>query len=250
MSDTVIEVKNLTKKFGSFTAINDISFSVEEGEIIGLLGPNGAGKTTILRMLLSVIIPDSGEIILLGKNLFSQREEILKYVNFTFINNFSGGRLSVAEILKFFALLYEVKDINNKINSLLSRFEITHLKNKKTRELSSGEVARVAICKALINNPRILLLDEPTANLDPDIADRTRALIKEIKKEFQMTVIYTSHNMQEVEEMCDKIIFLNHGKIVIQGSPLEITQKIIHESAVEPSIQEVFLRISRGDLHE
>lgn len=250
MNDTVIDVKNLTKKFGSFTAVNDISFSVEEGEIIGLLGPNGAGKTTILRMLLSVIIPDSGEIILLGKNLLSQREEILKYVNFTFINNFSGGRLSVDETLKFFALLYEVKDIKNKINSLLERFEIAHLKNKKTRELSSGEVARVSICKALINNPRILFLDEPTANLDPDIADRTRRLIKEIKKEFQMTVLYTSHNMQEVEEMCDKIIFLNHGKIVVQGSPLEITQQIIHESAVEPSIQEVFLRISRGKNHE
>lgn len=246
----IVEVKNLRKKFGKITAVDDISFSINTGEIMGLLGPNGAGKTTSIRMMLSLIIPDSGKISILGKDLFLNREEILKQVNFTFVNNTFGGRLTVKEILLFFAKLYEVNNVERIINDLLEKFDISNLRDKKTRELSSGELSRIALCKAMINKPKILFLDEPTASLDPDIADKTRILIKDIQKQFDMTILYTSHNMHEVEEMCDRIIFLHKGRIIISGTPLEITKEIIHESAKEPAMREVFIKISRGDLDE
>jgi len=250
----VVEVKNLTKKFGpagaGLTAVDNISFSIKTGEIVGLLGPNGAGKTTTLRMLLTYITPDSGSIIIFGKELFSHREEILKKVNMTFVNNTFGARLSILETLNFFAKLYEVHNAEQMISSLLEKFELSEMQNKKTRELSSGELSRLALCKALINSPKILFLDEPTASLDPDMADRTRKLLKEIQGQNGMTILYTSHNMHEVEEMCDRIIFLNKGKIIITGTPLEITRKIIQESSKEPALREVFLRISRGESYE
>lgn len=246
----LVEVRNLTKNFKGAKAVDGISFDIHEGEIVGLLGPNGAGKTTTIRMMLSLIIPDSGEIRILGKDLSFNREEILKQVNFTFVNNTFGGRLTVKETLIFFAKLYEVDEADNIIKDLLEKFEISNLKNKKTRELSSGELSRIALCKAMINKPKILFLDEPTASLDPDIADKTRILIKDIKRQYGMTILYTSHNMHEVEEMCDRIIFLHKGKIIIFGTPLEITREIIHESAKEPAMREVFIKISRGDLDE
>ena len=232
------------------TAVDNISFSIKEGEIVGLLGPNGAGKTTTIRMMLTFIVPDAGQINILGKNLFLHREEILKQVNFTFVNNTYGGRLTVYETLIFFAKLYEVADYGKIITKLLKQFEVEHLKNKKTRELSSGELSKVALCKALLNNPKILFLDEPTASLDPDMADKARKSIKDVQREYGTTILYTSHNMHEVEEMCDKIIFLHQGKIIISGTPLEITKKILHESAKEPAMREVFIKISRGDLGE
>lgn len=251
MDNLIVEVNHLTKKFGpagaGFTAVDDISFSIKEGEIVGLLGPNGAGKTTTIRMMLTLITPEAGQINIFGKDLFSNREEILKKVNFTFVNNFLGGRLTVNEMLIFFAKLYEVSNEKEKIDNLLARFEMSGFKNKKTRELSSGELSRVALCKALLNNPEVLFLDEPTASLDPDMADKTRKLIKEIQRQDRMTILYTSHNMHEVEEICDRIVFLNKGKIVISGTPLEITKKIINESASEASLREVFIKISRGE---
>lgn len=246
----LVEVRNLTKNFKGAQAVDGISFDIHEGEIVGLLGPNGAGKTTTIRMMLSLIIPDSGEIRILGKDLSLNREEILKQVNFTFVNNTFGGRLTVKETLNFFAKLYEVNEADKIIKDLLEKFEISNLKNKKTRELSSGELSRIALCKAMINKPKILFLDEPTASLDPDIADKTRILIKDIKRQYGMTILYTSHNMHEVEEMCGRIIFLHKGKIIISGTPLEITREIIHESAKEPAMRDVFIKISRGDLDE
>lgn len=246
----LVEVRNLTKNFKGAKAVDGISFDIHEGEIVGLLGPNGAGKTTTIRMMLSLIIPDSGEIHILGKDLSFNREEILKQVNFTFVNNTFGGRLTVKETLNFFAKLYEVNEADKIIKDLLEKFEISNLKDKKTRELSSGELSRIALCKAMINKPKILFLDEPTASLDPDIADKTRILIKDIKRQYGMTILYTSHNMHEVEEMCDRIIFLHKGKIIISGTPLEITREIIHESAKEPAMRDVFIKISRGDLDE
>ena len=250
MADNIVEVNNLTKKFGKFTAVSDISFSIKEGEVVGLLGPNGAGKTTTLRMMLTFITPDAGKIAIFGKDLFLHREEILKKLNVTFVSSTFGGRLNVYEILKFFALLYEVEDSSNKIKELVNKFEITHLLKKKLRELSSGEVSRVALCKAFVNSPKILFLDEPTASLDPDMADKTRKLLLDIKKQMGITILYTSHNMHEVEEMCDRIIFLHKGKIVITGTPLEITQKILQERSDEPSLREVFLKISREGTNE
>lgn len=254
MAEKIVEVNHLTKKFGPrtdrITAVDDISFSINEGEIVGLLGPNGAGKTTTIRMMLTLITPESGEIKIFGKNLYEYREEILKRVNFTFVNSLGGGRLTVDEILIFFSKLYEVEDARGKINDLLERFGITQFKNKKTRELSSGELSRVALCKALLNSPKILYLDEPTASLDPDMAEKTRKMIMDIQKQFSMTILYTSHNMHEVEEICERIIFLQKGKIVISGTPLEITQKVIHGGAKEPSLREVFIKLSRENSYE
>ena len=246
MDEPIIEVTNLTKTFGKFVAVDDVSFSIRQGEIVGLLGPNGAGKTTTIRMLLTLITPDAGKISIFGKDLFTDREEILKKVNFTFVGNNFGGRLTVYEIINFFAKLYEVENAKKKIEELLSLFDLNKHKNKKTRELSSGEMSKVALCKALLNSPKILYLDEPTASLDPDMADTTRKLIKKFQIEHDMTIIYTSHNMHEVEEMCNRIIFLNYGKIIISGTPLEITKKVLQYSAKEPSLREVFIKISRG----
>lgn len=254
MDNLVVEVKNLTKKFGpptgGFTAVDNISFSIKEGEIVGLLGPNGAGKTTTIRIMLTFITPDAGDIYVFGKKLFQYREEILKRVNVTFVNNTFGGRLSVVEILKFFGMLYEVRDIDEKIEELLTKFGINNLRNKKIRELSSGELSRVALCKAFINSPKVLYLDEPTASLDPDMADQTRKLLLEMKEQYGLTILYTSHNMHEVEEVCDRIIFLHKGKIVAAGTPLEITQKFLKEDSKEPALREVFIRISRGEAYE
>lgn len=250
MNNVIVEVKNLTKKFGDYCAVDNISFSIEKGEIVGFLGPNGAGKTTTIRMLLTLITPDSGKISIFSKDLYQNREEILKNVNFTFVNNNYGGRLTVYEILNFFAKLYEVENTKKKIEELLARFDLIKYRNKKTRELSSGEVSRVGLCKALLNSPKVLYFDEPTASLDPDMADKTRKLIRELQAQYGITIIYTSHNMHEVEEMCNRIIFLNRGKIIISGTPLEITKKILQESAKEPSLREVFIKLSRGDNYE
>lgn len=254
MDKIIVEVKNLTKRFGApnsgFTAVNDISFSIKTGEILGLLGPNGAGKTTTIRMMLTFIIPDAGDIQVFGKELFRNREDILKKVNCTFVNNTFGGRLSVIEVLKFFGMLYEVENLDEKIEELLLKFGINNLRNKKIRELSSGELSRVALCKAFINSPKILYLDEPTASLDPDMADQTRKLLLEMKNQYGLTILYTSHNMHEVEEVCDRIIFLHKGKIVATGTPLEITQKFLKENSKEPALREVFIRISRGETYE
>jgi ABC-2 type transport system ATP-binding protein len=246
MDNPIIKVDRLTKRFGKYTAVHDISFSIKRGGIVGLLGPNGAGKTTTIRMLLTLITPDSGKISVFGKDLYRDREEILKNVNFTFVANNFGGRLTVYEMLYFYGILYEVENAKKKIEKLLARFELTEFKGKKTRELSSGELSRVALCKALLNSPKILYLDEPTASLDPDMADKTRKLIGKLQKEYGITIIYTSHNMHEVEEMCQRIIFLNKGRIVISGTPLEITKKILQQSAKEPSMREVFIKLSRG----
>jgi len=251
---TVVEVKNLTKKFGpakaKSAAVDNISFSIKEGEIVGFLGANGAGKTTTMRMMLSLITPTAGQINIFGKDISLHREEILKKVNFTFVDSHFGARLTVYETLIFFSKLYEVSDTENKISHLMERFEIIHLKDKRARELSSGELSRLCLCKAFINSPEILFLDEPTASLDPDMADKTRKLIKEMQSNNKITIIYTSHNMREVEEMCGRIIFLHKGKIIISGTPLEITQNILQVSAKEPSLREVFIKISRGEGYE
>jgi len=252
MNKTIVEVKNLTKKFSSgkkiTTAVDNISFSIKEGEIVGLLGPNGAGKTTTIRMLLSLLIPDAGIINIFGKNLLTNREEILSQLNFTFVGSHFGSRLTVAETLKFYAMLYEVKDLNKRITEVLSSLNMNKFRNKQMREISSGEISQIMICKALVNRPKLLLLDEPTASLDPDTAQRVRDHIKIICRKYLVTILYTSHNMYEVEEMCNRIIFLSRGKIIISGTPLAITQKIIRESAKEPSLKEVFIKISRGEV--
>lgn len=226
MDNIVVSVKNLTKTFGKFTAVNDISFEMKEGEIVGLLGPNGAGKTTTISMLLGLTLPTTGEIRILGKDITKKRSETLAEVNFASAYSQLQGRITVQENLIVFSHLYGITDYALRISELLERLEISHLKNKQFQDLSAGQKTRVIIAKALINHPKLLLLDEPTASLDPDISEKIQDFFLKIREKFQTTILYTSHDMQEVSKMCDRIIFLSKGKIVAQDTPFNLTKKI------------------------
>lgn len=232
MSQKVLEVKNLTKKFGKFTAVDNISFDIKQGEILGLLGPNGAGKTTTIHMLLDVLDPTSGSISYFEKPLKGNRSEILKQLNFSSAYISLPWLFTVEEILNVFANLYEVPNKQARIKRLLSEFEIEHLRKKSIHMLSAGEMARLLLTKAFINYPKIILLDEPTASLDPDIAVKIREFLRRQQKEYKVSMLFTSHNMAEVEEMCDNILFLNNGKIITKDKP-ENLSKQIPESEVE-----------------
>ena len=237
----MIKVRNLTKKFDKTLAVNGISFKIEEGKITGLLGPNGAGKTTTIQMLLDLITPTSGEIKILGLNLKHDREVILNQINFSSPYVSLPTNLTVWENLATFARLYGVKNIKEKINELTKFFEINHLLKRMTSTLSTGQLTRLNLTKALLNDPKILLLDEPTASLDPDIADKTIKMLKRIQIDKKVTILYTSHNMKEVEELCDRIIFLNKGKIIDDDNPKNIIKKYGRKD-----LNEVFLHIARS----
>lgn len=232
MSQKVLEVIGLTKKFGKFTAVNNISFDIRQGEILGLLGPNGAGKTTTIHMLLDVMDPTKGSISYFGKPLKGNRSEILKKLNFSSAYISLPWLFTVEEVLNVFANLYEVPNKQTRIKRLLSEFEIEHLRKKSIHMLSAGEMARLLLTKAFINYPKIILLDEPTASLDPDIAVKIREFLRRQQKEYKVSMLFTSHNMSEVEEMCDNIVFLNKGKIIAKDKP-ENLSKQIPESEVE-----------------
>lgn len=222
----VLEVKNLTKKFGKFTAVNKISFSLRKGEILGLLGPNGAGKTTTIQMLLGLTTPSSGSVLYFGRDSETNKQESLSRINFTSAFNTLQNRITVLQNLLVFAGLYGVKDAKDKIMKLVEYFEIMHLLNERFKDLSTGQKTRINFIKALLNDPEIILMDEPTASLDPDIADKTLALIEDLKKTRKSTILYTSHDMREVSRICDRVIFLNHGKIAAVDTPLNLTKKI------------------------
>ncbi len=242
----LVDVEHLTKIFGNFKAVDDVSFSVREGEIVGLLGPNGAGKSTTLHMMLGLISPSAGEVRIFGKRLEENREEILERVNFTSPYVAFAYRLTVFENLMVFARLYGVRDPVSKIAQLLRLFAIENLKNKRVARLSSGETTRVGLCKAFMNDPRLLLLDEPTAYLDPQVAMQVKRVLLDLQARFRTTIIYTSHNMADVEEMCSRIIFLSRGRVIAAGSPIEVTQRILNEDRNQPALKEAFLRVAGG----
>lgn len=241
----LVEVNHLTKRFGNFTAVDDVSFGIEPGAIIGMLGPNGAGKTTTIHMILGLITPSAGEVRIFGRDIRTHREEILQSINFTSPYVAFPYRLTVLENLLVFARLYNVPRRREKIDAMLEAFGITDLRNKPVARLSSGENTRVGLAKAMLNDPRLLLLDEPTAYLDPEIAWQVKEMMIRVQREQGTTILYTSHNMAEVEQMCSRIVFLNHGRVIAQGSPIEITQAILKEERDEPALEEVFLRIVR-----
>lgn len=222
----VLEVKNLTKKFGKFTAVDNISFDLKEGEILGLLGPNGAGKTTTIDMLLGLTTPTSGSMNFFGLPFEENRVSILKRMNFSasYIN--MPWMLKVIENLYTFARLYEVDNYKEKVKKLMDEFQLTDTKDKLTNDLSSGQLTKLYLCKAFINSPKLLLLDEPTAFLDPDIADVIRKLILKRVKNESMSILFTSHNMTEITEICDRVIFMSKGKIIAEDTPEELAQKI------------------------
>ncbi len=228
--ENILEVKKLVKNFGSFEAVKGISFEVPKGKIIGLLGPNGAGKTTTIHMLLGITTQTSGKVYYFGKEFEENRVEILQKVGFVSAFNTLQGRISVWENLLVFARLFQVKEAKKKILELIEYFEIKEILPKRYWDLSSGQKTRVNLIKAFINDPELVLMDEPTASLDPDIADKTVRFIEERKRQNNMSILYTSHDMEEVTRLCDEVIFLDHGQIFAQDTPLGLTKKI--ESAV------------------
>jgi ABC-2 type transport system ATP-binding protein len=237
----VLEVEHLTKRFGGLTAVNDLSFSARRGEILGLLGPNGAGKTTTIQLMLGLTAPTSGRIRVFGLELARHRREILQRVNFSSAYISLPFNLSVRENLDVFGRLYGVPDRRRRIAELLALFEIPEVIHTVTGKLSSGQVTRVNLCKAFLNDPEVLFLDEPTASLDPDIAEKVRDALKRVQRERAVTMIYTSHNMREIELVCDRVIFLMHGRMVAEGTPREILERADAES-----LEKVFITIARG----
>lgn len=237
-----IEVQSLVKKFKNVIAVDDLSFNVERGKITGLLGPNGAGKTTTIQMLLNLITPTSGMIKIFGRELKMNREEILAKVNFSSPYVSLPSNLKVWENLTVFSHLYGVKNPKAKIEELAETFGLKEFMSKLTSLLSTGQLTRLNMAKAFLNDPDLLLLDEPTASLDPDMADRARKTLKKIQQERGVTILYTSHNMIEVEEICDEIIFINKGRMVDKGAPAELVKKYGHRD-----MNDVFLTIVRGE---
>lgn len=226
MSQLVLEVDNLVKSYDSFRAVDGVSFSVPKGKVVGFLGPNGAGKTTTIQMLLGITEKTSGSIKYFGRDFFTNREESLQRINFASAFNTLLGRISVMENLRVFAGLYQVKNPKKKIMDLAAYFEVTDLLPQRYWDLSSGQKTRVNLMKSLLNDPELLLMDEPTASLDPDITDKTLTLIEDLRKSRNLSILYTSHNMDEITRICDEVIFIDHGKIVAHDTPLNLTKTI------------------------
>jgi ABC-2 type transport system ATP-binding protein len=239
----ILEADRLVKRFGESTALDGLSFTVAEGESLGLLGVNGAGKTTAMNLLLGLTTPTSGEVRMFGLDLWKHRIKILKQVNFSSAYTSLPSNLLVWQNLTVFARLYGVPRAKQRIEALLELLDITHLRKSVTGRLSAGESTRVNLAKALLNEPRLLLLDEPTASLDPDIADRVRKLLRKLQKETGLSILYTSHNMRDIEEVCDRIIFLHGGKVLAEGTPGDI-----HSRFNRTSLEDLFIGVARGEI--
>ena len=240
MPTPIAEVRHLTKRFGDFTAVDDISFDIYPGETLGLLGPNGAGKTTTIQMLLGVITPTQGSIHMFGLDLAHHREQILKQVNFSSTYISMPYSLTAEENLRIIGKLYGLQSISSRIDDVVKKLEMEDIRHKLTRKLSSGQMTRLTLAKAVMTDPKVLFLDEPTASLDPDIANKIKGFLKEYRKTSGLSMLYTSHNMREMEEMSDRMIFLQRGKIVAQGT----TQEIISQYG-QRDLEEVFLKMVR-----
>ena len=241
----VIDVSRLSKHFKGLKAVDDISFAVPRGQILGLLGPNGAGKSTTLHLLLGLTRPTSGRVLIFGRELEQHRRSILARVNFSSAYTALPTNLSVWENMITFAMLYGVDRAHERIRELLELFEIPHTLHSLTGALSSGQLTRVNLCKALLNDPEVLFLDEPTASLDPNIAAKVRQTLLRVHRERRVTMVYTSHNMQEVQRMCERVLFLSKGRIVSDGSP----QEMVHRARAE-SLEEVFISMADAEERE
>jgi ABC-2 type transport system ATP-binding protein len=237
-----LEVHNLSKKFNNILAVNDISFSIEKNKTLGLLGPNGCGKTTSIGMMLGLITPSSGKI-LIDNQLLNEKNKI----NFLSLMNFASPyielpkKLTVFQNLNVFARLYGVKNINQRIEEMTEDLNLKDFLNKKTGELSSGQKNRVSLAKSLINKPKLLFLDEPTASLDPDVGDFVREYLENYKSKNELTMLLASHNMKEVERLCDRIVMMKKGEIVDQGTCMELIEKHGRNN-----LEETFLKIARS----
>ena len=239
----VLSVRDLTKVYGDRTAVDGISFAVRQNEILGLLGPNGAGKTTTINMLLGVLEPTSGTIEIEGIDVGRHRSKAIEQTNFAAVYAPLPGNLTVAQNLKVFGLLYRVKNLSNKIEELIHSFDLERFRNTKCGVLSSGEQTRAGLAKAMLNDPRVLLLDEPTASLDPSAARYIRERLVQYAHEREVGILWTSHNMYEVADVCDRVCFLSRGKIVLAGDP-----KLMPAEHGKASLEELFITVAREPL--
>ncbi|MCB1225023.1 MAG: ABC transporter ATP-binding protein [Verrucomicrobiales bacterium] len=238
--EVILEARELTREFNGVRALDRFSFQLRRGEILGLLGANGAGKTTAMNCLLGLTLPTGGGLFAFGMPLQPHRIEILRRTNFSSAYTALPANLRVWQNLLVFAKIYQVPKPRQRIAALLELLEISHLENRVTGELSAGESTRVNLCKALLNDPELLMLDEPTASLDPDIADKVRKLVLHVRRESNCGILYTSHNMRDIEEVCDRVIFLHKGRIITEGTPTEIVGR-----AGSESLEDVFIKIAR-----
>ena len=237
----LVEVKNIKKNYGKNEAVKGISFSIEEDEILGLLGPNGSGKTTTIGMLLGLLKPTSGEIFINGQKLDGNRIEILEQINFISPYIELPKKLTVKQNLTVYGKLYKINNINERIEFLSEKLRLKGLLNSITGELSSGQKNRVSLAKALINEPKVLLLDEPTASLDPEVGDFVRSFLEDYKKEKKISILLASHNMNEVTRLCKSILMMKDGIIIDKGNPEELINKHGRKN-----LEEVFLKLSRS----
>jgi ABC-2 type transport system ATP-binding protein len=236
----ILSVSHLTKAYGSFVAVKDVSFDVPQGQIYGLLGSNGAGKTTTLSMLLGLLTPTSGTIGMFGLSMPKDRAAIAGRINFASPYVDLPGHLSIVENLSVYGRLYNVRDLKIRISELADLLKLSKVMNKSYNELSAGQKTRVSLAKALINKPSLLLLDEPTASLDPDMADWVRGIFETYQRQNNATILLASHNMPEVERLCAHVYMMNEGAIVDQGAPKALIAKYSRAT-----MEEVFLHIAR-----
>ena len=239
----VLSVSALRKRFGDKVAVDGVSFEVRPNEIVGLLGPNGAGKTTIINTILGVLEPTEGAIAIEGRDVARERAEALARTNFAAVYAPLPGNLTVYQNLRFFALIYDVGNSAARIEALLQQFELEAFRDVKCGVLSSGEQTRVALAKAMLNRPRLLLLDEPTASLDPSKAREIRAQIRELAHRDGVGVLWTSHNMIEVQEVCDRVLFLSRGAILLEGDP-----RTLPAEHGKGSLEDLFVSVAREPL--
>ena len=245
MSDAfeVLSVAGLRKVYGETVAVDEVSFTVGRNEIVGLLGPNGAGKTTTINMILSVLEPTAGTILIEGVDLARHRRQALERTNFAAVYAPLPGNMTVLQNLRFFGMIYGVKRLRERIESVIETFELQGFRDTKCGVLSSGEQTRVCLAKAIINQPTLLLLDEPTASLDPATARDIRNQIRRLAAQGTGGVLWTSHNMYEVTEVCDRVLFLSHGRILLQGNPKTLPQEYDKEN-----LEELFISIAHEKL--
>jgi len=215
----VVAVDGLIKDYGTFRAVDHVSFSIKKGQVLGLLGPNGAGKSTTIQMLIGVTLPSEGTIRYFGKDFAKHRQACLQRLNYASAYNTLQQHMTVKENLAVFAAMYGLKNPKDKIAELMDYFAVKRLEKQMYRNLSAGERTRVNLVKALLNDPELVLMDEPTASLDPDIADKTLGLVENLRRDRKLSILFTSHNMEEVTRLCDEVIFLDKGKIVSQDTP-------------------------------
>ncbi len=238
-----IQIKKLSKIYSNFLAVDEINFQIEKNQTLGMLGPNGCGKTTTIGMILGLVTPTSGEILIEEKNLNQfRRDEILFRFNFASPYVELPKKLTVKQNLEIYGRLYGIRNLSKRINEISTDLEIKNFFDRKTGELSSGQKNRVSLAKSLINKPEILLLDEPTASLDPDIGDFVRSYIQDYKKKNKVTILLASHNMNEVERLCDNIIMMRKGKIIDKGTCNDLIKKHGRNN-----LEETFLKLARSN---